>query len=583
MPFEYLLLKPTRPARKRTNARRWSGFSSRTEGPAPLTHCTKQNWGSRAKPLCTQLKQSTQRRKNPPDHSLRSKPSSRLSSDEKKLALFMATVLAAVSLPCFPGATTLFYLLMPPGLLLLTPSLLRFLRSRRESREARDFSELLDYLSARMSAGVPLIRCLLEAPHAVSDKIREKSRMREALLALSTALAGGLGLSEAFARFDHFFCHPLAQSFSRVLPRLEALGGKPVQYLRLQRDSLHRLLRMEEEVKAEASSSSAEAFAMSAMPFVLSFMSASGLYSFGKAQTVLASGIFYLAALLNLSLVLHLSSPLKHRDKLPRLPLLRDKPWLLKKSSSLPTRLGRLYPGDCERTLRHCLEHLLGRDQNLWLRYCEAKICLALLSLALALLFLPAGLWGLSLISLFLPNLFLDLKVLDADAELRRQAASEYPLFLNFLSVLLLSGLSLQRALDLAFLAFAEANTQRIQTRKAGKDPPGSLLQRDLKSLERQLSGGGGTAESLDRLAALQADDEIARLLHLFSRYEREGGREQLEMIQLQAGESLELYRRAERAREGRKTLLYLLPMGLDLLLVMAISLLPALSSFALF
>lgn len=198
-------------------------------------------------------------------------------------------------------------------------------------------------------------------------------------------------------------------------------------------------------------------------------------------------------------------------------------------------------------------------------------------------LFLPAGLWGLSLISLFLPNLFLDLKVLEADAELRRQAASEYPLFLNFLSVLLLSGLSLKRALDLAFLAFAETNTQKIQTRKAGKDPPGSLLQRDLKNLERQLSGGGGTAESLDRLAALQADDEIARLLHLFSRYEREGGREQLETIQLQAGESLELYRRAERAREGRKTLLYLLPMGLDLLLVMAISLLPALSSFTLF
>lgn len=583
MSSENLLLKPARPVRKRASARRQSEFSDRREGPAIPIYFAKLKRGSRARSRYIQLKQSTKRRKNPPGHSLRSKTSSRQNSEERKLAFFMAMVLAGVSLPCFPGASALFYLLMPPGLLLLTPSLLRFLRSRRESREAGDFSELLDYLSARMSAGIPLIRCLLEAPQAVSDKIREKSRMREALLALSTALAGGLGLSEAFARFDLYFCHPLAQSFSRVLPRLEALGGKPVQYLRLQRDSLHRLLRMEEEVKAEASSSSAEAFAMSAMPFILSIMSASGLYSFGTSQTVLASGIFYLAALLNLSLVLHLSSPLKHKDKLPKLPLLRDKAWLLKKDSSLPARLGRLYPGDCERRLRHSLEHLLGHDKNLWLRYCEAKICLAVLSLALALLFLPAGLWGLSLISLFLPNLFLDLKVLEADAELRRQAASEYPLFLNFLSVLLLSGLSLQRALDLAFLAFAETNTQKIQTGKAGKDPPGSLLQRDLKNLERQLSGGGGTAESLDRLAALQADDEIARLLHLFSRYEREGGREQLETIQLQAGESLELYRRAERAREGRKTLLYLLPMGLDLLLVMAISLLPALSSFAIF
>ena len=72
---------------------------------------------------------------------------------------------------------------------------------------------------------------------------------------------------------------------------------------------------------------------------------------------------------------------------------------------------------------------------------------------------------------------------------------------------------------------------------------------------------------------------EIQAALHLMARYEREGGREILDLIHMQAERGRQLYRDAIRGRAEQRSLLLTLPMAIDLMVVMATVVLPAILS----
>jgi hypothetical protein len=62
----------------------------------------------------------------------------------------------------------------------------------------------------------------------------------------------------------------------------------------------------------------------------------------------------------------------------------------------------------------------------------------------------------------------------------------------------------------------------------------------------------------------------------LMARYEREGGREILELIRMQADRGRQLYRDAMRGRAEQRSLMFVFPMAIDLIVVMATVILPA-------
>jgi hypothetical protein len=71
---------------------------------------------------------------------------------------------------------------------------------------------------------------------------------------------------------------------------------------------------------------------------------------------------------------------------------------------------------------------------------------------------------------------------------------------------------------------------------------------------------------------------EVQSALRLMARYEREGGREILELIRMQAEHGRQLYRDAMRGRAEQRSLKFVFPMAIDLIVVMATVILPAMT-----
>ncbi len=149
--------------------------------------------------------------------------------------------------------------------------------------------------------------------------------------------------------------------------------------------------------------------------------------------------------------------------------------------------------------------------------------------------------------------------------KLKQQIRLEYPNFLNSMVVLLKSGLSLERSLRLMIDSY-QNNLH-------------SHLKNDLAKIKHSLSVGESASFVLLQIAEDLPQEEIASLLQLMSRYDRDGGQEILNILDLQANSSWQLYRNAMRRRLQNKNMGLMFPMTIDLFIVIAMAMLPAIAS----
>lgn len=121
----------------------------------------------------------------------------------------------------------------------------------------------------------------------------------------------------------------------------------------------------------------------------------------------------------------------------------------------------------------------------------------------------------------------------------RRQSGGElsfyYPAAVNTLYILLKSGLTFDRALRMV----AKVNLVNRQT-----DDP---VANDLNKAVIHLETGYDSVMAANWLAEHCPLPEVQSALRLMARYEREGGREILELIRMQAEHGRQLYRDAMR------------------------------------
>ena len=101
--------------------------------------------------------------------------------------------------------------------------------------------------------------------------------------------------------------------------------------------------------------------------------------------------------------------------------------------------------------------------------------------------------------------------------------------------------------------------------------PPRALSQSALL-----LESGYDSVMAVSALAERCPLPEIQAALRLMARYEREGGIEILELIRMQSERSRQLYRDALRGKAEQRSLLFVIPMAIDLVVVMATVILPA-------
>jgi hypothetical protein len=84
---------------------------------------------------------------------------------------------------------------------------------------------------------------------------------------------------------------------------------------------------------------------------------------------------------------------------------------------------------------------------------------------------------------------------------------------------------------------------------------------------------------ALEKIAAGCSVPEVQSALLLMVRYDRDGGPENLELLQMQTTACWAMYRNALRKQLERQSLKLLLPMTLDLASVMLTAILPAIQS----
>lgn len=510
----------------------------------------------------------------------------RISRDQVTAWALSLCMLILASL-AFPGSARL-ALLWGPGLLwLLARAWQKLQIARLEGQEEKDFAVFLSYLASAVSAGRNLELSLAEAGQKLRSDLPARGKVHGAVQQLSLNIYAGLALRQALEAFAQNFRQADLRSFAHALASLVEKGGRYEVFLELHRDALQKKLELKAELEAELAASLTEAAIMALLPFGLSWILNQTTYmqdlSPLPAWPYLQSVLLVLSVL-GLVLALKMLREGLRSPPYPdlKLPPLATGTWRQTFYQSWARLVGRAYPEPWRRKVLRELGSFGPDPQLTWIRFTRQKLLYSLSGLGLGLLITRSPL------SLFFAGLafyYPDARLREGAKSLARSEQAEYPAFLNLLAILLESALSLDRSLALALICLLPRAEQVSEKKKQQKKlplgrkrkAPLSVLQHDLLEVKQELESGLGAVEVLENLAGKRRQAEIAQTLHLITRYAREGSESQVTLLRLQAQRTQDHYRNAMREQLAKKGLHILLPMTYDLILIMAISALPAL------
>ena len=160
-----------------------------------------------------------------------------------------------------------------------------------------------------------------------------------------------------------------------------------------------------------------------------------------------------------------------------------------------------------------------------------------------------------------------DLYQIEASKSREDQLQREFPLFLNQIIVLLEAGLMPIRALELAVPASHKH----------------SVLQDELQILFRDLQAGISLADALTGMATRITVPDIQQALNALASHAVGGSDESLAVLRIQGQQCWQLARQSAQQDSERVAARMFIPMILDLLAIILISLAPVVTNFVLF
>jgi Flp pilus assembly protein TadB len=474
-----------------------------------------------------------------------------------------------------------------PGGYLIFWSFHKWLKSRRSIFILEQFKFLLEHLLARMSAGATLEKAFIDAPDGLGDLLGKKSLLMASLRQVEQKLLSHQPIDRLLNQIEESLPCPEAAVFLKILPGLRHSGGNVGQFVRQNLCMAVEKISLHQEVGAETTQRRTEAGILALLPFGLTLMlqKSSALFDGNSgADPIFKVGMISAYVLSVAAAALALSA---------MTPAYGQSPGKIRKSSGkqmtgkffrLPGRLlQRIYQDMMPETTMVRLTQALqdhkvpdGSDQ-LQARqiFFERKTLFILSGLMIGtsfMLFLPGQIIWLAIMPVFL-SLLQDLQMLSSGRGNRLLYRMEYPVWINLLSALLQAGMSLHNALSVSLDSLQKE--WRIW-----KKPVSSLLNRDLSEIGKQLHLGLPAGWIIEKTSLSCPDPEIQAALLLLARYERTGGQEILDLLQMQSAACWNLYRQAIRKQMEQQSLQLLLPMMLDLISVILTAVLPAWISF---
>jgi Flp pilus assembly protein TadB len=475
-------------------------------------------------------------------------------------------------------------------------------RTRKsEINRLEQFLWLLEYLGSRLSVGHTLENSLLNAAGALESQMGSHRDLHKALSRLRKNLNARLDLDRSLQQFNyHFNCFHAGRTLL-LLSNLRIHGGRIETFISSSRQMLQEQMNIQRDVEAEQSQKYSETAVLSILPFCLAYLLILGNSQYSEALTYVNWALTAQTAIFAVSVIaavmaIRIMSP----DAIPKTSRNGIRGDAKKYIKSVQTDSFNVLIGKIAVVLKPFYIHILPWSigirftrqlrysypfrEDAWSCYISDKIKIAILALAsgLPLVFIQPKLWYLLPLIMIIPVLYQDRRLFEKSQMLKRQERLQFPSLLNTISLLLGSGLTLQRALELTLSVwlkpdnvYSTAFSGRIALPAAIKDP----FQLDLLTIGRQLESGMPAARALSELSERSSVSQIQAALQLIIRYDSDGGNELLQMIQMQSAACWQVQKNALRKKLEKQSLLLHLPMGLDLIAVLSTAILPAMAS----
>lgn len=456
---------------------------------------------------------------------------------------------------------------------LLALAMTKYLLGKQNSMKIEQYRILLEYLSSRLSAGHTLESILLESFNRLKNELGYKSILAKSLRKLEQSMQAHLDLDRSLKLLKEKFNCPTSNAFFDVLPYLNHYGARLDIFVKQTYRTLNAEIQMQKDIESEQNAQKSEALILLFLPFLFSFVLLRQDTAYADSLSnvswsLLLLGIIFCFAHLAICLVLWIMAKnplvLNKKDIFINLPKRKPKSQLIQHIaqfliSNLPVKFGY--------NLSEAVRILSKNQPHAWLIYIRRKIIVTIITMIASILLALLNIisWKVILVPLLFVWFIQDLDIIQREGRLKQQIRIEYPNFLNSMVILLRSGLSLEKSLRLMISSY-QGNLH-------------SQLKYDLTKINHSLSVGESASYALIMITENLPQEEIASILQLMARYDRDGGQEILDILEIQSNASWQLYRNAIRKRLQSKNLILLFPMTIDLFLVIVMAMLPAIAS----
>ncbi len=487
----------------------------------------------------------------------------------------LSVIPARLASIAFLGSASSGWIVAVPGAFLLGIGLARLFHLREGKLLLTQYQHLLGYLSTRLSAGVPLEAALLESIAPLTQQLGKHNRIIWSLFRLRKNLEAQMSLNEALASFTREVGLPVCTRDFTMLTLLSRAGGRIDVFVRQSHHDLSTQINMQSEVANERRGHASEAVILSMIPFFMAHFVLGGSVSYGQSihlnqSMVIPLSALYMLAMFALFTLLLLLAPEKIKGKTRKL-IRRNEPEKEPQGNTPPAAfLSRFYldwlPGQIGMSVSSSVQLLADQRDGAWMRYMARKVKDLALGLTIAAILALTRRVSYFIVALAVVSVSTarDIEYCSKAAKRRENYRFYYPSAVSSLYILLESGLTFDRALRMV---------ARVTLTGRNPDDP---VATDLNKAVIHLETGYDSVMAASWLAERCPLPEVQAAIRLMARYEREGGREILELIRMQADRGRQLFRDAMRGRAEQRSLLFVFPMAVDLLVVMATVILPA-------
>lgn len=468
----------------------------------------------------------------------------------------------------------------PCGLLLCFAAI-RLMKAKKRQHALEQLKWLLDHLSSRITAGMTLEKAFSECSSALNILIGEKTDLMKCLKRIEMHLASNRPLEHILSDLGRVFaCREASLCLDSLLP-LRKAGGNLASYIRKQQVMLSEQIALRLELLTEAAQRKTEALIMALMPFIMVMMFKQSTSFYRQDQTFLEIGsagmlAAYLLSILAAVIVLLLMG------RQDQTAVKRQKPFVRNRAIRQPLivkfgfLINRLYQFVLPESYYARLIQILvdqARTSSIeeiqWVNnYFSAKAICAVAGLLPGVtmtLIEPTSFYCL----VFLPAFFAfihDQQLIRIYTRQHEEEQVAYPEFLNLVLVLLQCGLSLHKTLEISSKRYLDYGKSFVLNEK-------------LSDLIRKISVGIPAGKALSDLSVNCSNPKIQSALLMIERYDRDGGSENLHLLQMQLNDCWSNYRQAVRRRLERHALLLYLPMALDLVAIIMTAMIPAIQT----